>query len=85
MLSIDIAAIVLTAMIIESDPDVWKHVDRGDYSVIFALPEILLEVQSLFWLRTVRVQDNGFCQRLVCIVIDEVHLVWDWREFRSEY
>ena len=70
LLSIDIAAVILTATAIKRNPNVWKRIDRGDYLVIFALLEILLEVQSLFWLRTVKMQDNEFCQWLVCIVIN---------------
>lgn len=75
MLSIGIAAVAFTTAMIKIDPNVWKHVDRGNYLVVFTLFEILLEIQSFFWLTTVRAQDNGFCQRLVCIVIDKVHLV----------
>lgn len=46
MLSIGIAVVALIAVTIKSDFDVWKCVNRGDYLVVFALPKILLGVQS---------------------------------------
>lgn len=76
LLGLNITAVAFTITTIERNPQVWKRVDRSNYSVVFALPKILLGVQSHFWLQTVRVQDHGFCRQLVCIVVDEVHLVW---------
>ncbi len=59
--------------------------EAGDFFVILASPEILLQYASVFFLRTVRNRSSPFTKRLACIAIDEAHLVWGWRTFRKEY
>ena len=44
LLGLNIIAVALTATTIESNPQVLKRVDRGDYSVVFASPKILLGI-----------------------------------------
>lgn len=55
------------------------------FDVILASPEILVRDGSHFILVTVRNQNNSFCRRLRFLAIDEVHLMWGWRELRKEY
>lgn len=80
-----ILVIALTTDTIAADPEVWKKVEAGDYSVILASPEVLLQYASVFLLRTVRNRGSAFTKRLACIAVDEAHLVWVWRTFRKEY
>ncbi len=75
----------MTAEATREDRNIWKHINEGRYSVILASPEILLSHGSTFWLQTIRDRSNAFCRRLVCIAIDEAHLLWGWREFQKEY
>ena len=68
------------------DPNIWTDIDNGVYSLVLASPEILLPHSSHFWFDTIRNRTtNAFCRRLVCIAVDEAHLLWGWREFRKEY
>ncbi len=55
------------------------------YVVILAFPKALLGPRSWFWQHTVRNKRNEFQFLLACITIDEVHMIWGWRDFREEY
>lgn len=77
-----ISATALTSMTIYGDPEVWEKVE-GKYDVVFVSPGTLLGARSVFWQRIQEASE--FCQRLACIVIDEAHLVWGWRDFRKDY
>ena len=78
-------ALALTSDTTSNNPNVWKDIEVGVYSVVLAAPEMLFESHSRFWLSTIRNRINVFCQRLACIAVDEAHLIWGWREFRAEY
>ncbi len=80
-----ISVVALTSNMIAANPRVWKQVETGDFSVILASPEILLQYASVFLFRTVCNRSSLFTKRLACIAIDEAHLVWRWRIFRKEY
>ena len=62
----------------------WKKVDRGDYQIVFASPEILSESKGHFREVTMRRQSE-FKKRLVLIAIDEAHTAWDWGPFRPAF
>ena len=78
-------AVALTAEEVHKRPTLWWDIDNGIFDIILASPEILLRDGSHFFLVTVRNQNNSFCRRLRLLAIDEVHLMWGWREFRKEY
>ena len=78
-------AVALTADAVHKRPKLWQDIDNGIFDVILASPEILLRDGSHFFLVTVRNQKNSFCRRLRLLAINEVHLMWGWREFRKEY
>ncbi len=67
------------------DKNVWKNIGESVYLVVLALPEILFQPTSMFWLSVMRDRSNTFCCKLACIAIDEAHLMWGWREFRKEF
>ena len=78
-------AVALTAEEVHKRPTLWRDIGNGIFDIILASPEILLRDGSHFFLVTVRNQNNSFCRRLRLLAIDEVHLMWGWREFRKEY
>lgn len=65
-------------------PEIWKSLDAGEYNIVFATPEILLDKRSHFAKQTMR-RNTAFRQRLRFITLDEAHLVWDWVRFRRTY
>ena len=81
----DVITLALTATIVKVNPNIWKWLEQGKYSVIFASPKIVLAPQSHFWKYTISRKGNEFCRRLTCITIDKAHLIWGWREFRRDY
>lgn len=78
-----VSTIALTAKLTVEDADLWKRVEDGDYSIVLASPEILLRDGSHFWQVTIRNKGNRFYKQLAAIIVDECHLIWDWREFRK--
>lgn len=68
----------------KSDPTIWKRLDRGEFRLVYASPEILLRKKSHFMRRTV-VENNTFKENLTCIAMDEAHAVWQNGEFRGAY
>lgn len=80
-----ISVVGLTSRNAAMDKKIWKNVGEGVYSVVLVLPEILFQPTSMFWLSIMRERSNTFCRRLACIVVDEAHLMWVWREFCKEF
>ena len=78
-----ITAVDLTADRIRTVPGLWKAVDRGEYSVVLASPEVIFHDGFHFWKTTVRQKHNAFCNRLGLVAVDECHSVYGWREFRK--
>ena len=75
------SVITLTSDTIAADPQVWKRIEAGAYSIVFASPKVLLQYASIFMLRTVQERSSVFTKRLACIAVDEAHLIWGWRTF----
>lgn len=72
----DVRSLALTAATVEVDPNIWKLLEQGEYTVIFASPEIVFMPQSHFWKHTVSRNGNKVCCRLACIAVNEAHLIW---------
>src|SRR5436190_2209020 len=84
MLNIEISAVALTNDNFNEHTNLWKRVEAGEFPVVYATPEILLEHHGHFLLDIVR-SHCPFIKNLIAVAIDECHLVWDWEDFRREY
>jgi superfamily II DNA/RNA helicase len=84
LLNIKISAIALTKDNFEEHINLWKRVEAGEFRMVYATPEILLEHRGHFLLDVVK-SDCPFIKNLIAVAIDECHLVWDWEDFRQEY
>jgi superfamily II DNA helicase RecQ len=65
----------------------WKRVDRGEYRVVYATPEILLKKNGHFLsvtTNTTKKPDCRFMKRLTLIAADEAHTIWGWT-FRKQF
>ena len=58
--------------------------DRGEYLVVYATLEVLLQPRSHFTKVTMK-KDNAFKQNLALIAMDEAHTIWGYRRFRSQF
>lgn len=67
------------------DKNVWKHVRKGVYSIVLALPEIFFQLTSMFWLIIIRDRFNAFFCWLVYITVNKAHLMWGWKEFCKKF
>lgn len=83
-----VKAIALTGELVKQDKNVWKRIDKGEYRVLFACPEVILKPGSYFWQRMAG-QGSGhtFLGKLAAIVFNECHIIWTWggSGFRIEY
>lgn len=77
--------VALTANIIVVYPTVWKRVKTGDYAIVLASLEIFLQYVFVFLFCNIHNRGSAFNKHLVCIAIDEMHLIWTWRIFRKVY
>lgn len=84
LLNIKISAVALTKDNFEDHTNLWNRVAVGEFQVVYATPEILLEHHGHFLLDVVK-SDCPFIKNLVAVAVDECHLVWDWEDFRQEY
>jgi superfamily II DNA/RNA helicase len=84
MKSLGFSAVALTKETVRNDHTIWNKVDNGEYSIVFASPEILLNPRSHFWTVTVK-RNTKFKKQLVTVAVDECHLIWDWKRFRPKY
>lgn len=71
----NILVIALTTDIIAANFNIWKRVEAGDYTVVFASPEVLLQYGFVFLFCTIRNKCNTFNKRLACIITNEAHLI----------
>jgi hypothetical protein len=65
------------------DPHLLQKMDRGEFDMVFACPEALLEPRGHFFTQTLR--STEFRQRLLAIAFDECHLAYNWRDFRVAF
>jgi len=82
--NIRVSAAALTREGVRTDSEMWHKMDKGEYRIIYASPEILFHNASHFLKHTV-IEKNAFRERLTLICIDEVHSIWRNGEFRPEF
>jgi superfamily II DNA helicase RecQ len=58
----------------------WRRLENGEYSHILLGPEQATHHRFLRILRSAK-----FNQRLAFIAVDELHTVFQWRDFRAAY
>jgi superfamily II DNA helicase RecQ len=79
-----IKAVAITGANKTADYRLWQKVDKGEFSIVFACPEALLGPRLYFFTSTAR-KPNAFMRNLVAVVVDECHLIHQWRDFRKLY
>ena len=77
-------SVALTSSKVEANPALWREVDNGNFQIVYASPEMLMDPTKHFQCNTVK-EHNKFKTNLVLIAIDECHCLWCWERFRPEY
>jgi hypothetical protein len=85
MSELDISAIELSAKRIAEEPDIWKRINEGEYRIIFATEEVILDKKGSFSKEVLSRKSSNFLERLALIAIDECHCLWHWQSFRRMY
>ncbi|KAF8241310.1 P-loop containing nucleoside triphosphate hydrolase protein [Wilcoxina mikolae CBS 423.85] len=82
-----ISAVGLTKHAVQSDPDLWKKIDRDEFRFVFATPKILLSAGSYFWTIMAPNKNHRWLSKVKLIVFDEAHCIWKYGKsgFRIEY
>lgn len=75
-------AVALTSENIEEDNGLWKRVDAGEFAIVYASPEILLEPRGPFMKKIVTNPKSPFMRRLTAMTIDECHSLNDASVYR---
>ncbi|KAF8475932.1 P-loop containing nucleoside triphosphate hydrolase protein [Kalaharituber pfeilii] len=81
----------LTQKTMRDNKDLIKRVAAGDYSIVLVGPEFINSqdnnFRTLLGTQVTRKKKKGsvFAEKLSCIVVDEVHLCYTWRTFRTAY
>lgn len=55
-----ITVIALISRNIAIDNKIWKYIEEGIYLIVLALPEIILQLTTIFWLSILREKSNIF-------------------------
>ena len=79
-----ISAVALTAENLDEDPAIWDRLSEGEYRVVYASPEIVLDPEGRFQTDIIRHQNN-FMKNVALITVDECHVIWSWDIFRPLY
>ncbi|KAF9512315.1 hypothetical protein BS47DRAFT_1269837, partial [Hydnum rufescens UP504] len=58
----------------------WDEARKGKYQAIFCLPELLISPAFNKLLK-----DKGFSNRLAIFIVDECHLIAEWKTFHPAY
>jgi hypothetical protein len=85
-LKMGIKAVQLSATTMREDPELLRRVREGGYSMVLVAAEFTATEAWRTLIRDDRTGRNpSFAQSLRRIVIDEAHLVREWRQFRPHY
>lgn len=85
MEELNIPAIALTADTAKNDPGVWRRVRDGEYRIIYATEEVILDKTGPFSKDILRQKSCKFLENLCLVAIDECHCAWGWQHFRRKY
>ena len=79
-----IRSVALTKENVRADPEIWNKLERAEYRLIYASPEILFNKKSPF--KKIMTGTNKFRDNLAAIAVDEAHSVWNTNgRYRKEY
>jgi len=78
-----INAVQITEQSIKENPDLINSVRDGEFRLVFLRPEFCLPANDHWRMMTLR--KSKFVKGVFCIVIDEAHLIHQWRTFRTAY
>jgi superfamily II DNA helicase RecQ len=81
--AIGIPSVALTAE--QQEPGLFKKILEGHYKIVFVSPERTLAREGALW-ELITSKDQAFLNKLLYVVVDEAHLVFDWgQSFRPAY
>jgi superfamily II DNA helicase RecQ len=84
MRQLGISAVAVTRNAQKENARIWQEIERGDYRIVYMLPEVILNKRGPFLGRIAR-RINTFMDKLVAVAVDEAHLIWDWIGFRDKF
>lgn len=67
--------------VIAVNSTIWKKIETGNYTIVFALVEVFLQYIFILLFYTLQNKCGIFTKYLVYIRIDKAYLIWDLRIF----
>ncbi|MCJ1470613.1 hypothetical protein MMC07_009259 [Pseudocyphellaria aurata] len=80
-----IKAVQITKEEVQKDPSMYEQVRDGHYQIVYGSPEMILADGVQFNAVVLKATGCAFFKNLVCIAIDEAHVVWTWQSFWKDY
>lgn len=81
----DIPAVALTARAIAEDPTLWDRVANGEYRIVYATEQTILDKSGPFSKQIIKKPGCAFMKNLCLIAVDECHVIHEWQGFRPQY
>jgi hypothetical protein len=78
-----IKATQISEQTIKADPELVNKVRQGEFRLVFLQPEFCHGSNGLWQSMTAR--RTRFVETVFCVVVDEAHLIHQWRTFRTSY
>lgn len=76
-----ISAAQIIADKVQKNPNLYTEVRDGKYQLVYASPEIVFAESVPFAHIVLQSKNCAFLSKLVCIAVDETHVVWAWQGF----
>jgi len=78
-----IRAAQISEQTIKADPDLVNKVRLGEFRLVFFQPEFCHASNGLW--QSMTTHGTRFVEAVFCVVVDEAHLIHQWRTFRTSY
>ena len=83
ILLLHIKAVQIWEPTFKADPELVNKVRQGEFRLVFLQPEFCRTSNGLG--QSMTAHRVRFVEAVFCIVVDEAHLIYQWRTFRTSY
>jgi len=78
-----IKAVQISEQALKVDPELVNKIQHGEFRLVFLQPEFCHGSNGVW--RSMTAPRTRFVEGVFCVVVDEAHLIHQWRTFRTSY